>query len=67
MNGFRRVSSHCITVSSDQYQEYKFLAVLKQYLILVKKEQWGDFSVQTVRFCELARDYRLSSEVIFND
>ena len=23
------------------------LAVLKQYLVLVKKEQWGDFSVQS--------------------
>ena len=24
----------------------KVLAVLKQYLVLVKKKQWGDFSVQ---------------------
>ena len=65
-NGFRRISAHCITVSSDQYQKYKCfrcIQTVKQYLVLVKKEQWGDFSV--VGFCE--RIIRLSSKVIFND
>ena len=33
-----------ITVSNDQYQKYK---VLKQYLVLVTKEQWGNFFVQS--------------------
>ena len=46
-NGFRRISSHCIAVSSDNYQNINVLAVLKQYLVLVTKEQWGDFSVQS--------------------
>ena len=47
-NDFRRISSHCITISSDQYQKYKcFIDVLKQYLVLVTKDQWSDFSVQS--------------------
>ena len=39
------------------------LAVLKQYLVFVTKEQWGDFC--TVGFCE--RVIRLSSKVTSND
>ena len=39
------------------------LVVLKQYLVLITKEQWGDFSV--VGFCECI--IRLSSKVISND
>ena len=38
------------------------LAVPKQYLVFVTKEQWGDFC--TVGFCE--RVIRLSSKVIYN-
>ena len=40
-------SSHYITVSSYQYHKYKFLSLVKQYLVLVQKEQWGDFPVQS--------------------
>ena len=39
------------------------LAVLKQYLVFVTKEQWGDFC--TVGFCE--RVIRSSSKVTSND
>ena len=39
------------------------LAVLKQYLVLVKKEQWDDFSVQSDFECVI----RLNSKVTFND
>ena len=38
-NGFANSSSHYITVSN-------VLAVLKQYLTLVQKEQWDGFPVQ---------------------
>ena len=36
-NGFRRVSSHCITVSSEQYRNINVAVVLEQYLVFVKK------------------------------
>ena len=39
------------------------LAVLKQYLVLVKKEQWDDFSVQS----DFEYVIRLNSKVTFND
>ena len=37
-NGYRRVSSHYITISSEQYQKINAMAVLEQYLVLVEKE-----------------------------
>ena len=36
-NGFRRVSSHCITVLSEQYRNINVVVVLEQYLVFVKK------------------------------
>ena len=45
-NGFRRISSHRITVSII-VRIIKILAVLQQYSILVEKKR-GDFSTRLV-------------------
>ena len=47
---FRRISLHCITVSSDDQQKYKLNAStsLEQYSVLAQKEQWGDFFTRLV-------------------